>query len=74
MHHLGDLAMSNRKKIKPMKRVTVTVDPDDYAAMDQLARRSHVSASWLIRRSMRDFLHRHRDDNWIDVVLDQEVA
>ena len=74
MHHLYELEMPNRKKTKPLKRVTVTVDPDDYEALDQLARRSDVSASWLIRRSMREFLQRHRDDRPIDVRPGREVA
>lgn len=43
---------------KTLRRVTLTVDPDDYAAMKRLARRSKVSASWLVRRSMREFLER----------------
>ena len=42
-----------------MKRVTLTVDPDDYSEIDALARRSNVSASWLIRRSMREFLEKY---------------
>ncbi|WP_373005506.1 ribbon-helix-helix protein, CopG family [Hyphomonas sp.] len=42
--------------------------------MDQLARRSDVSTSWLIRRSMREFLQRHRDDRPIDVRPGREVA
>lgn len=66
--------MPNRKKAKPMKRVTVTVDPDDYEALDQLARRSDVSASWLIRRSMREFLERHSEDRRIEVRPGREVA
>ena len=37
--------MLNREKTKLMKRVTVTVDPDEFAALDQLAQRSDVSAS-----------------------------
>lgn len=74
MHHLYEPDMPNRKKTKPMKRVTVTVDPDDYEALDRLARRSEVSASWLIRRSMREFLQRHRDDEPIDVTSGREVA
>ncbi len=47
---------------KPLRRVTLTVDPDDYAAMERLAKRSKVSASWLIRRSMREFLERTTAD------------
>ena len=66
--------MPNQKRAKPLKRVTVTVHPDDYAALVQLAQRSDVSASWLIRRSMREFLQRHHNDHRIDVMLDREVA
>ena len=46
-----------------MKRITVTVDPDDYAAMDRLAQQGDVTASWLIRRSMREFLERHQRED-----------
>ena len=38
MHQLYGLAMLNGKKTKPMKRVTVMVDLDDFATLDQLAR------------------------------------
>lgn len=61
--------MPNRKKPKPMRRITVTVDPDDYAAFDRLARNSEVSASWLIRRSMREFLDRHEQEGVVQVTL-----
>jgi len=52
-----------------MRRITVTVDPDDYAAFDRLARNSEVSASWLIRRSMREFLDRHEQEGVVQVTL-----
>ncbi len=42
-----------------MKRVTLTVDPDDYDAINEMAKRSDLSASWLIRRSMREFLEKY---------------
>ena len=61
--------MANRKKQKPMKRITVTVDPDDYAAFDKMARHSDVTASWLIRRSMREFLDRHGESGVVEVPL-----
>ena len=61
--------MPNRKKLKHMKRITVTVDPDDYAAFDSLAETSEVSASWLIRRSMREFLDRHAEKKVVQVTL-----
>ena len=66
--------MAKHTKSKTMRRVTVTVDPDDYAALNQLAERSEVSASWLIRRSMREFLHRHRDDHQVQVMPGQNSA
>ena len=50
------MAVSKRK---PLRRVTVTLDPDDYAVVEKMAKSSDVSASWLIRRSMREFLERH---------------
>lgn len=42
-----------------MKRITITVQPDDYAAMTRIAKDSDVTVSWLLRRLMRDFLERH---------------
>lgn len=54
-----------------MKRITVTVDPDDYAAFDSMARHSNVTASWLIRRSMREFIERHEQDRVISLTLPQ---
>ena len=48
-----------------MKRITVTVDPEDYAAVSSLARQGDVSVSWLIRRWMREFLERHERDEEI---------
>lgn len=74
MHHLYELFMSNRKKTKPMKRITVTVDSDDYEALDQLAQRSDVSASWLIRRSMREFLDRYGKEGTIDIRPSRRIA
>ena len=63
--------MANRKKQKPMKRITVTVDPDDYAVFDGMAQHSDVTASWLIRRSMREFIERHEQDRVVELTLPQ---
>ena len=52
-----------------MKRITVTVDPDDYAAVSALARQGDVTVSWLIRRWMRDFLERHERDGTIALTI-----
>ena len=56
------------KKLKPMKRISFTVYPDDYAAFSRLARNSEVTVSWLIRRSMREFLERHKEDGVVQVI------
>jgi hypothetical protein len=61
--------MPNRKKHKPMKRITVTVDPDDYAAFELLARQVDITASWLIRRSMREFLERQETEGFVAVSI-----
>jgi hypothetical protein len=55
-------AMVPRNRQKMLKRVTLTVDPDDYAAMEHLAQRSEVSVSWLIRRAVREFLQLHQNE------------
>ncbi|MCY4284140.1 MAG: ribbon-helix-helix protein, CopG family [Thiotrichales bacterium] len=45
-----------------MQRITITVEPDHYAAMACIAKESDVTVSWIIRRLMRDFLeHRERE-------------
>ena len=67
-------AMKNRKKSKPLKRVTLTVDPDDYAAIDKIAGSSDVSASWIIRRSMREFLERHQGETQLEIPFDREAG
>ncbi len=41
-----------------MKRITITVEPDDYAEMTRIAKDNDITVSWLIRRLMRDFLER----------------
>ena len=50
--------MVNGKKQKPVKRISVTVDSDDCAAFDGMARHNDVTASWLIRGAMREFIER----------------
>jgi hypothetical protein len=65
--------MPIRKSSKPKKRVTLTVDPDDYSAIEQLAQHSNVSASWLIRRSMREFLDKHRGNEYLEILFDKDA-
>jgi len=53
--------MANRKKDKPFIRVTISVDPDDYRAIEALAQQEDRSAAYLIRQSMRDFLQQKQE-------------
>jgi len=46
-------------KAKRLIRVTVSLDPDEYAEFGKLAKKTDVSISWLIRRAMSEFLKRY---------------
>jgi predicted transcriptional regulator len=61
--------MANRKKEKKLTRITISVDPNDYASMERLAENSRFSTSWLIRQAMREFLERRGTDKTINVSL-----
>ncbi|WP_114393196.1 ribbon-helix-helix domain-containing protein [Oleisolibacter albus] len=54
----------------PLRRVTLSVDADDYERFDRIAKRTGVSASWLVRKAMREFLERHADDGSFEVRFD----
>ena len=53
--------MPRPKKDNPLRRVTVSIDPEDYSQMEEMARRHGRSTAWLIRLSMKDFLKRRHD-------------
>lgn len=61
--------MANRKKEKTLTRITISVDPDDYASMERLAESSRFSTSWLIRQAMREFLERRESSETINISL-----
>ena len=44
-----------------MKRVNISVDPNDYEAFDKLGKDTGLSIAWLIRKAMREFLIRQPD-------------
>lgn len=52
------------------RRVTLSVDAGDYERFDRIAKRTGVSASWLVRKAMREFLERHADDGSFEVRFD----
>jgi len=50
------------KKENPLKRITVTVDPDDYRKWIRWLAVETYPPRGLIRRAMKEFLDRHRDE------------
>ena len=54
---------------KRLARVTISVDKDDYAALGKLANRMEISASWLIRQAIRDFLDKYGEQGQPELAL-----
>ena len=50
-------------------RVTISLDKDDYASVGGLADQMEVSASWLIRQAIRDFLDKYGDHGQPELAL-----
>jgi hypothetical protein len=50
--------MARPKKDKQPARLTVTLDESDYQKVCTLADQNDVSAAWVIRRAVHDFLER----------------
>jgi Ribbon-helix-helix protein, copG family len=63
--------MANIKKDKTLVRITVSVDPDDYASIEDMAKKSNLSIAWLIRQAMREYLVNHSNNPAIRIALDQ---
>jgi hypothetical protein len=64
--HKGLLGMPAKKRLI---RVTISVDKDDYAAMGALAEQVDISASWLIRQAIRDFLDKYGENGQPELAL-----
>ncbi len=58
--------MATRKRLI---RATISLDKDDYAALGELADRMEVSASWLTRQAIRDFLERYGEHGQPELAL-----
>ncbi len=54
---------------KRLARVTISVDKDDYAALGKLANQMEISASWLIRQAIRDFLDKYGEQGQPELAL-----
>jgi predicted transcriptional regulator len=50
--------MSRPKTSKQATRLTVTLDTEDYARICVLANQNDVSAAWVIRRAIENYLER----------------
>jgi hypothetical protein len=64
--------MSKRPRGRPkqafrLKRVTLTLDPDDWKNFEKLSHDSSMSTAALIRLAMKEFLHRRRSGMALEV-------
>lgn len=48
------------KRSKKSTRLTVSLDPEDHAALEALALRSDVSLSWVVRQAIHRFIQQHQ--------------
>lgn len=63
---MGEPSMAGKKRLI---RATISIDKDDYTAMGDLAERMDVSAAWLIRQAIRDFLERYGTNGQPELAL-----
>jgi hypothetical protein len=61
-----EAVMDGRKRLI---RATISLDRDDYAALGKLADRMDVSASWLTRQAIRDFLDKYGEHGQPELAL-----
>lgn len=54
---------------KRLVRATMSLDRGDYTALGKLAQRMEVSASWLTRQAIRDFLDRYGEHGQPELAL-----
>ncbi len=59
--------IKNQTQGQQLVRVTISVDPADYDAFEQLGEQARLSRSWLIRKAMREFLERHPDSKLVAI-------
>lgn len=57
-----------------MKRVTLTLDPNDWHSFEELGRDSSMSTALLIRLAMKEFLQRRRSGRSIEVKIGNAVT
>jgi len=57
----GEDILSKTKNQKNSVRLSVTLDESEYAVLNQLAASLDLSAAWMIRRAVSEFVARYRD-------------
>jgi metal-responsive CopG/Arc/MetJ family transcriptional regulator len=48
------------KDPKKMMRITISIDPDEYQAVEVMAEKDERSAAWVIRKAVREYLEKNR--------------
>jgi hypothetical protein len=66
----GTYFMAPTTEPKKLIRATISVHKEDYEAMGKLAEAMDVSASWLMRKAMREFLDRYGEQGQPELALD----
>lgn len=66
--------MGKTKNQKHGVRLSVTLDASEYAALSQLAASLDLSAAWMIRRAVSEFVARHGDGIENDLPLKSPSA
>ena len=64
--------MAERRK--KTTRLTVSLDKEDYAAINALASKSDVSLSWVIRRAIQRFVREHGTEPDLPLTLVKQAG
>ena len=54
--------MSRNKAQKKQVRLSVSLDESEYAELSRLGEQLDLSAAWMIRRAVSEFVARHRNN------------
>lgn len=60
------------KRSKKSTRLTVSLDPEDHAALSTLAAKSDVSLSWVVRQAIHRFIQQHQAHPELPLALPDE--
>ena len=65
----GGIILNRTKAQKNSVRLSVSLDEGDYAELSKLAATLDLSAAWMIRRAVSEFVVRHRNGIESDLTL-----